>query len=292
MRWMNSGLLEGGAFLFGGEGFVQRTGGKAFQVEADEFEAEGAELFDDLRAERLGSEFRYLAGGNFNSGDVAVMADTEFDKAKRSQEILSLLDLCETVAGDLQSIGKPRGKTRAGWHVGGFETELPAEVTNILLRKSSLGQRRADAEVLHGAVAGAEVVEIVEVGAKDDVLETFPGGDIEKFLTEVGFAVEASVGAVGGEIGVLKLVSIDAQQAHAEGAGKSARALEHVFGFHGTRAYAGKDIGGAEGIDGSFKEECAIDTAGIGYDHLAQRGEDAFEGIILLFDVHKADGGI
>ena len=77
-------------------------------------------------------------------------------------------------------------------------------------------QRRAYAEKFHRAVAGAEIVEVVEICAEDDLLQTVFGRDIQKLLTQMALAVKAPVRFVGDEIGVFKLVCIDGLQSDAE----------------------------------------------------------------------------
>ncbi len=93
--------------------------------------------------------------------------------------------------------------------------EFSAERADVVFGEFGFGQWRADTEEFHRAVAGAEIVEVVEICSEYDILEALFAGDINKFLTQMAFAVKAPVCLIGDEMWVFKLICVDGLESDA-----------------------------------------------------------------------------
>jgi len=104
----------------------------------------------------------------------------------------------------------------------------------------------------------------------DDVIEVSLLGQVGKDCEQVRFAVEASVGLVGGIVWVDKLVRLD-------GLDFGAHIFCHLdcvvvlgLGQSGTCSGTGEDIFGPEGIEGGLEQEGAVDAARVCDDDFAE----------------------
>jgi hypothetical protein len=105
------------------------------------------------------------------------------------------------------------------------------------------------------------------------VFETILVGHVQKHLTQMRFAVEASVGFVGDEISISQFVCVNNLEANFQVFGKFFRPLQDVLWLDDTGAYAREDVFNAQRINGNFQQKGAVNTAGIGDEDAAQFGK-------------------
>ena len=59
------------------------------------------------------------------------MTDSELNESEAPEIIFGLLNLSESLLGNLKPVAHARGKARRGWHIGGGQVYLPALVLSI-----------------------------------------------------------------------------------------------------------------------------------------------------------------
>src|SRR5438309_3771253 len=104
MRWRGFSLrvesASGGSDCRGGEDVVHAAGAIAFSVECDVEEAERldgcCDFFEDGEREGSGEVF----AGDFDAGEVAVVANSDLGEAESVKSGFGLFDLREVFAGD------------------------------------------------------------------------------------------------------------------------------------------------------------------------------------------------
>ncbi len=102
----------------------------------------------------------------------------------------------------------------------------------------------------------------------------------------MAFAVEAAVGLVGNEMGVIKLIGIDGHKTNAKILRDFSRPFQDMLWFGDACAYARDNIIAAQRIDRRLQQKCAIHPAGIGDNYLAQFFKDCFQGVVFIFYAH------
>src|SRR6266851_10229295 len=105
-----AGLASGGGDGGGGEDVVHAAGAVAFGVESDVKEAEGldggGDLFEDGEREGAGE----ILAGDFDAGEIAVVADADLGEAESVKGGFGVLDLREIFAGDGAAVLDARGQ--------------------------------------------------------------------------------------------------------------------------------------------------------------------------------------
>ena len=101
--------------------------------------------------------------------------------------------------------------------------------------------------------------------------------------------MEAAVGVVGNEIGVVELIGVYVKKADTDVLRYFFSSFEDMLRLDGSCADTGKDVFPAECIGGCLQEKGAVNAAGIRDDHLFKGGQDGFESFIFCLDTHKYD---
>ncbi len=164
-----------------------------------------------VMASRMGERERagQVVAGDFDAGEVAVVADADLGEAEGVEGVFGLLDLGEIFAGDGAAVLDARGEAGAGGLVPELEAGLVGEGADLCFGEAG-GDERGDGVVLRGGLlAGAELGAVVEVHAVGDVSEAAGCAALLHLGEELVFAVEAAVGVVALVVGVVELVGVE-----------------------------------------------------------------------------------
>ena len=165
------------ARMFGGQDGVHGAGAKAGAIERDvlvaglfESGSEGVEHLDRESAGQLGA-------GNFDAGQVAVVAHAELAEAEVAQALFGALHLLEDFTGDSASVLDARGETRRGGAIPEGIAGSFGERADFNFCDACLGQWCENRVLFCGALAGTEIAGIVGVHSVGDVREAELGAE-------------------------------------------------------------------------------------------------------------------
>ena len=259
------------------EYFVAGAGAEALEVEGDVGEAEIFEEVSDLFSGWWIGQFGDFVGGNFDADEVIVVADAEVFETEGAEEFFAGFDLFKFGGTDGLVIGDAAGQAGMSGFVPGGQVEEFAEGADFVFGKFSLFEGAEDIEFFGGLEAGSEIGEVVGVGAAEDGIVAELVGGIAEHLVEMAFAMEAAFGGVTVIERIGHFGGIDFMDFNLEAVGQVESILQFGAGQGFTVTDTGEGIGRADGIGGNFKEQDAIDAAGVGDDDFGELLDNVLE---------------
>jgi len=244
-------------------------------LEAARFES-GRDGVEGIHGESAGQ----FGTGDFNAGQVAVVAHTEFAESQLAETFFRLLDLVKDFACDGAAVFDARGQAGGGGAIpkgvaGGF-----GEGADLDLGEASVGERSKNGVLLGGALAGAEVFGVVGVHAIGDGGESELGCEGAHYGEEFVLAMEAAICVIAGVFGAVKLVGIDDPERHVKGEGEGGGLFHVSTGEAGRIGKDGEHFGAEDAVRGG-REIGGVDAAGVGDHEAADLGQARFKSLQL-----------
>ena len=205
-----------------------------------------------------------LPDGQFDAGDVAVVAHAAVGEPERPQGPLRRLDLGELRRRHRLVVRDPRRQARCRRLVGAGQPEHPRDAPDGGLVEAGVGERPQHVvpgrRLRAGPVGPAHVVGVLAVG---DPVEPVPVEHLgtdgrEQFV----LAVEAAVGPVGAVLGPVALAGLDLDDGYADEPGDVVRRGALVGGEAGRHPEQGDDLPRAQRADRQRQERRGVDPAG------------------------------
>ena len=127
------------------------------------------------------------------------------------------------------------------------------------------------------------VAQVIGVGAVQDVIEAFFGGDALQGFVERSLAVEAAIDWIGTVVRLAEFVGDDDPMLHAPALGQFHRELK-VAALEAARTGGDGEGVRAQRLGGNVGDEGAVDAARVGDEHPAQGADARLEALVLGFE--------
>lgn len=199
-------------------------------------------------------------GGDFDAGELLVVADAHVGEAGGFQEGLEAIDLFEAFRRDAGAIRETTGETSCGGFVPGVQTQGLGGVANIGFGEAESDEGAFDVGFAGGLKARTVVAEIVGVGAVEDHCKPFALCDAFGDLIEFGFAVVTTVGIVLDVGWALELAGFHQLVPCSDGLGDADCILALRIGDGGAECCYPEGAS-AELFVGNGQHQSAVDTA-------------------------------
>src|SRR5437868_1387252 len=105
------------------------------------------------------------------------MPHPELSKTKLSQDLFTAIDVTQTFDRHGGPIRNPRRKTRTGWFVPRRQGCFATQLTHFALVQTDFDQRTAHCMLRCGTTPGTIVVEIINSGSVNDILNATTARD-------------------------------------------------------------------------------------------------------------------
>jgi len=102
-----SSRVAGSQQFFGGKQRIHRSAAEAFKVQGDELESQRFEGSSEFPSHFGGERARHLLAGNFDSSNVAVVANPELPETELTQGLFSPLDRTQRLASHWAAVFDP-----------------------------------------------------------------------------------------------------------------------------------------------------------------------------------------
>lgn len=199
-------------------------------------------------------------GGDFDAGELLVVADADMGEAGGFQEGFEAVDLFQALRSDACAVGETTGETSSGGFVPGVQAEGFGGIADIGLGEAQRDEGALDVGFAGSLKAWAIVSEIVGVGAVEDHCKPFALRDAFGDLVELGFAVVAAVGIVLDVGWTLELAGLYQVVPRADGLGDA----DCIFAFgvgDGRAECRYSESASAELLMGNGQHQGAVDAA-------------------------------
>lgn len=217
-----------------------------------------------------------------------MVAEAEDVEAGFAENDFARFDLGEGFAGDGSAGGESRGETGLGGLGGGGEPGLAAEFADIGLGEADVAEGSEDRKFGGGLSSGTELKGVIGIFAVGEMGDRRNARVELEFLEEFVFAEVATIGGIGGVVGVIQLGGGDdfdgpmARGGEIEGVGEFLTRQAGGIGNNSAAFIAEFEISGV-------KEISAIDAAGIGDEEGGKRAELGGQLLFFLIEWYHDD---